>query len=64
VTLRRTLPLLVAPLLVLAVSCGDDDDSPTDTVGVTAVSGTGTTMAAPGTTTNRGDQVVATTEAP
>jgi osmoprotectant transport system substrate-binding protein len=54
VNIRRTIPLVLAPLLVLAAACGDDDDnssSATTAAAVTTVAGRATTTAAPGAST-------------
>ena len=48
--IRRTIPLLLAPLLVLAAACGDDDDSgsATTAAGVTTTAASGASTPAGG----------------
>jgi osmoprotectant transport system substrate-binding protein len=50
VNIRRTIPLLLAPLLVLAAACGDDDDSgsATTAAGVTTTAASGESTPASG----------------
>jgi osmoprotectant transport system substrate-binding protein len=53
VNIRRTIPLLLAPLLVLAAACGDDDSdsSATTAAAVTTVAGAATPTTATGAST-------------
>ncbi len=53
--IRRTIPLLLAPLLVLAAACGDDDDSSATTAAaVTTVGGAAPTTASSASTPTSG----------
>ncbi len=55
--IRRTIPLLLAPILVLAAACGgdDDDSSATTAAAVTTVAGATPTTATGGSTPTSGD---------
>jgi osmoprotectant transport system substrate-binding protein len=56
VNIRRTIPLLLAPILVLAAACGDDDDSSATTAAaVTTVAGATPTTATGASTPTSGD---------
>jgi osmoprotectant transport system substrate-binding protein len=63
VNIRRSLPLLIAPLLVLAAACGDDDDeaTTTDAPSATTAATSGSTADATATTTASTDEATATT---
>ena len=61
--IRRSLPLLIAPLLVLAAACGDDDDDATtsEAPSATTAAGSDSTAEATATTSGSSDDDTATT---